>query len=70
MENQTSTRPGCIGSTGIVRSSAWMWDFAPPHSRFAFSGGSDTTPTISITLASSSGSVENRNDSARQGLIP
>jgi hypothetical protein len=39
-------------------------------STIAFSGGARYSPTASVTLAISSGSVENLNVSARQGCTP
>jgi len=61
---------GCIGSTWAVGSRAWIWDFSSTLSTTVFSGGFSYNPTTSPTFASRSGSVENRNDSARQGLLP
>jgi hypothetical protein len=55
---------------GAVRSSAWIWDFSSTQSTIAFSGGCKYNPTTSTTFASSCGSVENRNDSARHGATP
>ena len=51
-----------------MRFRAWIWDFSSTHSTTAFSGGSRYSPIMSLTLASSSGSVENFNVSLRQGL--
>ena len=65
-----SGSPGRSGRIGAVRSSAWIWDFSSTHSTTAFSGGSRYSPTTSRTLASSSGSVENLNVSARHGCRP
>ena len=65
-----SSDAGCIGSIGAVRSSAWIWDFSSTHNTIAFSGGSRYSPTTSMTLATSSGSVENLNDLARHGCTP
>src|SRR4029077_7087484 len=45
-------------------------DFSSTHSTIAFSGGARYSPQMSVTLPTSSGSVENRNDSARHGLMP
>ena len=53
-----------------MRSRAWIWDFSSTHSTIAFSGGARYSPQMSVTFPTSSGSVENRNDSAFQGLIP
>ena len=53
-----------------MRSRAWIWDFSSTQSTTAFSGGARYSPTTSVTLATSSGSVENRNDSARHGCTP
>jgi hypothetical protein len=50
-----------------VRSSAWICDFSSTHNTTALSGGAKYSPTTSVTLATSSGSVENRNDSDRHG---
>jgi hypothetical protein len=50
-----------------VRSNAWIWDFSSTHSTIAFSGGCRYSPTMSVTLATSCGSVENLNVSARHG---
>jgi hypothetical protein len=50
--------PGCIGSIGAVRSNAWIWLFSSMHSTIAFSGGARYNPTMSVTFATSSGSVE------------
>src|SRR5512135_322921 len=65
--DRRSIRCGWVGSTGAVRSRAWIWDFSSTDSTIVFSGGSRYRPT---TLASNCGSVGNRNDSARQGWIP
>ncbi len=62
--------PGCIGSIGAVRSSAWICDFSSTHSTIAFSGGARYSPTTSVTLATNSGSVENLNVSTRHGATP
>jgi hypothetical protein len=40
------------------------------HSTIAFSGGCMYSPTISVTLPASCGSVENLNVSARHGATP
>lgn len=40
------------------------------QSTIAFCGGARYKPTTSVTFPTSSGSVENRNDSLRQGWIP
>ena len=65
-----SACPGCIGSVFWVRFSACTWLFSSTHSTTAFSGGARYSPTMSTTLASSSGSVENLNVSAFHGLTP
>src|SRR5215217_5569114 len=65
-----SPGPGCIGSVFWVRFSAWIWDFSSTQSTIAFSGGARYNPTMSVTLASSSGSVENLNVSAFHGFTP
>jgi hypothetical protein len=62
-----SGRPGCIGSIGAVRSSAWTWDFASTQSTIAFCGGTMYRPTTSVTFPTSSGSVANVNVSTRHG---
>src|ERR1019366_7188097 len=59
-----------MGSIGAVRSSAWICDFSSTHSTTAFSGGAKYNPTTSMTLATSSGSVENLNVSTRHGVAP
>ena len=51
-------------------SNAWIWDFSSTHSTTAFSGGARYSPTTSVTLATSCGSVENLNVSARHGCTP
>jgi hypothetical protein len=63
-------RPSCIGKIGTVRSSACIWDFSSTHNTIAFSGGASYSPQMSVTFPTSSGSVENRNDSAFHGLTP
>jgi hypothetical protein len=59
-----------MGSIGAVRSRAWIWDFSSTHSTTAFCGGARYRPTTSVTLATSSGSVENLNVSERHGWMP
>jgi hypothetical protein len=39
------------GSTGAVRSKAWIWDFSSTQSTTAASGGFRYTPTMSRTLS-------------------
>src|SRR4030095_8566098 len=51
--------PGRNGKVGAVRSSAWIWDFSSTQSTTAPAGGSRYRAHRSVTLASSSGSVEN-----------
>ena len=65
-----SAECGCIGSTGAVRSSAWIWLFSSTHNTIALVGGARYNPTTSVTFATSSGSVENLNVSERQGCTP
>ena len=48
--------PGISGSTGAVRSSAWIWDFSSTHSTTAASGGLRYSPTMSRTLSMNCGS--------------
>ena len=45
-------------------------DFSSTHSTIAFSGGARYSPTMSVTFATSSGSVENLNVSDRHGCTP
>lgn len=45
-----------MGSTGAVRSRAWIWDFSSTHSTTARSGGSSYRPTTSRTLPMNWGS--------------
>jgi hypothetical protein len=52
-----SGRPGIIGSTGAVRSRAWIRDFSSTQSTRAFSGGSTYSPTTSRTLSMNCGSL-------------
>jgi hypothetical protein len=52
---------------GAVRSSAWIWDFSSTQSMTAPAGGSRYRAHRSVTLASSSGSVENLNVWTRCG---
>ena len=59
--------PGLHRQRVLRRSKAWIWDFSSMLSTIAFSGGLRYNPTTSLTLATSSGSVENLNVSARQG---
>jgi hypothetical protein len=65
-----------LGMTGLhrqvswVRFNAWIWDFSSIHSTIAFFGGLRYRPITSLTLASSSGSVENLNVSAFHGFTP
>ena len=61
---------GCIGSIGAVRSNAWICDFSSTQSTIAFSGGARYSPTMSVTFAINSGSVENLNVSDRHGCTP
>src|SRR5665648_691427 len=63
-------RWGCIGSTGAVRSRAWIWDFSSTHSTTAFSGGLWYSPTTSTTFSTNSGSLDSLNPSVRWGLRP
>ena len=66
------------GSAGGLRKRAihfeWLRAAARPdsstHSTIAFSGGARYNPTMSVTLATSSGSVENLNVSDRHGCTP
>lgn len=53
-----------------MRFNAWIWDFSSTHNTIALAGGFRYRPTMSVTLASSSGSVENLNVSAFHGRIP
>ena len=48
--------PGISGSTGAVRSSAWICDFSSTHSTTAASGGLRYSPTMSLTLSMNCGS--------------
>jgi glyoxylate carboligase len=50
--------PGSIGKIGAVRSRAWIWDFSSTQSTTARSGGLRYTPTTSLTLATTCGSLE------------
>ena len=65
-----SIPPGCMGSIGAVRSRAWIWDFSSTHSTTALSGGARYRPTTSVTLPTSSGSVEYLKVPDLQGWIP
>jgi hypothetical protein len=65
-----STWPGCIGKVFWVRFNAWIWDISSTHNTIAFARGLRYRPTMSLTLASSSGSVENLNVSAFHGFTP
>ena len=62
--------PGTSGSTGEVRSSAWIWDFSSTHSTTAASGGLRYNPTMSRTLSMNSGSGDSLKVSVRCGLSP
>ena len=53
-----------------MRSRAWSWDFSSTHNTIALSGGLKSSPTMSRTLTSSSGSVENLNVPDRCGWMP
>lgn len=53
---------------GAVR--AWICDFSSTQTTTAFSGGLRYSPTTSVSLASSCGSVENLKSSRRQGCSP
>ena len=64
------TSPVRIGSIGAVRSNAWIRLFSSTHKTIACSGGAQYSPTTSVTLPMSSGSVENVNVSLRQGCTP
>jgi len=48
-----------MGSSGAVRSKAWVWDFSSKQTTTALSGGFSYRLTTSRTLASNCGSVEN-----------
>src|SRR6478609_9642050 len=61
---------GCICSIGAVRSNAWICDFSSAQSTMASSGGGRYSPTMSVTFATNSGSVENLNVSDRHGCTP
>lgn len=58
------------GRIGAVPSRARICASHRPTTRSALSGGFRYNPTTSRTLASSSGSVENLNDSVRHGCRP
>ena len=55
---------GWIGGVFEVLFNAWIWDFSSTHNTIAFSGGARYSPKMSMTLATSSGSVENLKVSA------
>ena len=65
-----SGTPGIIGSTGAVRSSAWICGFSSTLKTVAFAGGARYRPTTSRILSISSGSGETLNVSARHGCSP
>ena len=70
LPERCSIRPSAMGGIGTVRSKTWIWDLSSTPSTIAFSGGARYRPQTSVTLPTSSGSVENRNDSAFHGLPP
>ena len=59
-----------MGRIGAVQSRAWIWDFSSTQSTIALSGGARYSPMMSVTLATSSGSVENLKVSYRRGWTP
>jgi len=59
-----------MGSTGAVRSRAWICGFSPMLKTAAFAGGARYKPTTSRILSISSGSGEILNVSVRQGCSP
>ena len=66
----TQEMPGASGSSGCVRSSAWIWLFSSTHSTIAISGGSMYRPTMSRTFSTNIGSLESLNVSCRCGCKP
>ncbi|SQE00910.1 hypothetical protein FMEAI12_7420002 [Parafrankia sp. Ea1.12] len=62
--------PGTIGSTGAVRSSAWICGFSSTEKTAAFRGGSRYRPTTSRTFSIRNGSVDTLKSSTSQGLRP
>ena len=59
-----------MGSSGWVRSSAWIWVFSSRLSTTAAPGGSRYRPTMSATFAANSGSLLSLNVPCRCGLRP
>ena len=59
-----------MGRIGAVRSRACSRDFSSTQSTIALSGGARYSPMTSVTLATSSGSVENLKVSERHGWTP
>src|SRR5690242_20531853 len=59
-----------MGSTGAVRSRAWICGFSSMLKTAAFAGGARYKPTTSRILSISSGSGEILNVSVRQGCSP
>ena len=55
-----SARPGDSGSTGSLRSSAWIAVFSSTQNTAACSGGFKYSPITSAALVSKSGSLEAR----------
>ncbi len=59
--------PGRIGSSGWLRSRAWIWAFSSTHSTSALSGGFRYSPTMSRTLSMNNGSGDSLKVSLRCG---
>src|SRR5216117_1765041 len=59
-----------MGSTGAVRSRAWICGFSSTQKTAAFAGGARYRPATSRILSISRGSGETLNVSVRQGWSP
>src|SRR6476660_9094097 len=60
--------PGIIGNAGWGRERAWTCDFSSTQITTADSGGYRDSPTMSYTLSTNNGSVDNLKPSVRCGL--
>ena len=63
-----SVRPKSIGSSGCVRSNAWIWVFSSNESTTAPPGGSRYKPTTSATFCANAGSFDTLNVPDRCGF--
>lgn len=59
-----------MGSTGCVRSSAWIWLFSSTHSTSAWSGGFRYSPVMSRTFSTKARSLDSLKLRERCGAMP